>query len=143
MTITPQNLHLFLITEVGLLNYLIVPLSLNNIKEMYSNYNMLGSYLIIVGLILLVGKIFKHFKPYIEKYHSKNKKIKLICDAFDINYDSKKIFKLKRADCLGYVFFYSAFILLFYPALFLANQLIIFIINFYKIIKPKVLKLYA
>jgi len=142
MIITQKKLHFFLIIEVLLLNCLIIPLSINNIKGMYINYNMFGSYLIIIGLMISIARIFnKYFKPYLEKYYSDNKIMKFICNIFDISYDPKKIIKLKKSDCIRYIPLYAIFILFFYPILFLANLIIINAINLYKIIKSKVSEL--
>jgi hypothetical protein len=140
MIITQKNLHLFIVFEVALFNLLIAPLSLNKIKVLYSDNNMLGSYLIIIGAIFLAGNGFKKYiKPSIEKYYSKNKKMKLFCEFANINCDTKKIFELKKPDCFSYVFCYSILILFFYPILFLINQMIICTISLYKAIKPKIL----
>lgn len=140
---TSQKLHFLLIAEVLLLNLLIIPVSLDNIKRIYGNYDMSTSYFAIIGIMFLIGIVFRYFKPYIEKYHLNNKIIKFICNVFDISSNPKKIVELKKVDCLYYVFLYAIFILFFYPVIFLINQLIICLIHLYKIIKPKLLNLYA
>ena len=138
MTITLRKLHFLLLVEIALLNLLILPLSVGKIKQMYGDYNMTASYFYIVGILLLITNIFiKYVKPYIEKYHSNNKKLKTICSTIDLNISPKKIFDLEKDRCLSFVFYYSIFILFCYPILLLVNKLIIYSINIYKIIKPK------
>jgi hypothetical protein len=105
---------------------------------------MLGFYLIMVGILILIGEVFKkHARPYIEQYHYNNKKIKSLCTFFDINYNTKKIFELKKSECLKYVLYYSILILFFYPILFLINQIIIYTIALLDTVKLKTSKSYV